>query len=85
MEIQTILTLNPLESLTKNDLIAAYNAAYSNEGDGKKKNKGIENLLLKSIGKFLLSKKEKILPMGEANTFKLIQSLLDDKLQLDLE
>ena len=85
IEIQTLLSLNPCDSLGKNDLIAAYNAAYSDETDGKKKDKGINNMLLKSIGKFLLNKKEKILPMGEANTFKLIQTLLDDKLQQDLE
>lgn len=84
IEIQTMMTMAPGD-LSKNDIVNAFNSAYA-EKDGKVKPKGPKNLLLKSIGRFLInSKKERIQPMGEANAFKMVQGLLEDKLQQDME
>lgn len=44
------------------------------------------NVLMKSIHKFITSsKKEKIQSMPETNAIKLIETLLDDRLNLDIE
>lgn len=56
------------------------------EHTGKPKPKGPKNMLLKSIGRYLQqSKKEKIQPMGEINTHKMVQNLLEDKLNNDID
>jgi len=41
--------------------------------------------LLSSIERFLKNQKEKILPMGESNACKMVQSLFDEKLKADIE
>jgi len=84
MGLQTVLTMNPNRELSKNDVATAYKIAYPSQKDIKVK-KEPKNLLLKSINKFLSNKKEKIQPMAEQNVFKMTQSLLDDKLTMDLE
>jgi hypothetical protein len=83
--VQTALVLNPKEEISKNDFTAAFMAAYPAQKEAKPKPKGPGNMLLKSIGKFLMNKKEKIQPMGEQNVNKMTQNLLEDKLQMDID
>ena len=88
VEIQTSLTMDPLGLLSRDQVYTAYNIAYpdsSSETVVKQKPKGPRNMLLKNIDKYLQNKKEKLMPMAEINAIKMINSLLEDKLQADIE
>ena len=71
--------------LQNKGVVNAFNQAYL-VSSGKLKPRGPKNLLLKSIKRFLRqNKKEKIQPMGEVNTHKMVQNLLEDKLTNDID
>jgi hypothetical protein len=84
IEIQTTMNMNCSADVTKAEASTAFKIAYHDK-DTKKKSNGPKNLLLKSIGRYLNGKKEKIPAMGEANAYKMVQGLLEDKLNNDLE
>lgn len=69
---------------TKTELYDAYISAYP---DAKQKfKKAEENNLSKAVSLFLKNnKKEKVTPSSEANSHKLIHTLIEDKLRADFD
>jgi len=57
VELQTIMTMNCTVDISKNEMADSFNHAYGDKNANKKKPKGPKNLLLKSIGRFLLNNK----------------------------
>ena len=88
VEVQTGLTMDPLSFLSRDQMCAAFSNAYPDipsETVVRQKPKGPKNMLLKNIHKYMQNKNEKLMPMAEINAIKMINSLLEEKLQADIE
>lgn len=82
-QCQTAFTMNLKKSLRKQELYDEYIEAYP-EARIKVKNV-VVNHLLKAIKLYLKKKKEKINPTSEGNSHKLINTIIEDKLKLDID